>query len=74
MTVVTRDLLPAVDARVVFRIEVFKSKRANRRDLRDVLAGFRPVEVPRVAGKNDHAAGRKRLKLRQRSKRSPKPT
>ena len=45
-------------ARIVFPIDVFKAKRPNRRHLRDVLAGFRPMEVGGVAGKNDHRAGR----------------
>ena len=43
--------------RIVFPIDVFKAKRPNRRHLRDVLAGFRPMEMGRVAGKNDHGAG-----------------
>jgi len=43
--------------RIVFPIDLFKAKRPNRRHLRDVLAGFRPMEMGRVAGKNDHGAG-----------------
>ncbi len=45
-------------SRIVFRVEVFQSERAYRGDLRDVLAGFRPVEMVRVAGENDYGAGR----------------
>src|ERR1700689_246063 len=45
-------------SRIVFRVEVFQSKRPQRGYLRDVLAGFRPVEMVRVAGENDYGAGR----------------
>src|SRR5271156_3040590 len=45
-------------SRIVFRVEVFQPKRSQRGYLRDVLAGFRPVEMGRVAGENDHGAGR----------------
>jgi len=31
--------------RVVFRVDEFKAKRPNRRHLRDVVAGLRPMEV-----------------------------
>src|SRR6476619_4545671 len=44
-------------SRIVFPIDVFKAKRPNRRHLRDVLAGFCPMEMGRVAGKNDHGTG-----------------
>jgi hypothetical protein len=37
--------------------EVFESKRPHRGYLGDVLAGFRPVEMGRVARENDHGAG-----------------
>ena len=47
-----------VVSRIVFRAEVFQSKRPHRGYLRDVLAGFRPVEMGRVARENDHGAGR----------------
>jgi DNA-binding CsgD family transcriptional regulator len=47
-----------VVSRIVFRAEVFQSKRPDRGYLRDVLAGFRPVEMGRVARQNDHGAGR----------------
>jgi len=43
---------------IVFRAEVFHSKWPHRGDLRDILAGFRPVEMVRVAREDDHRAGR----------------
>ena len=48
---------------IVVSTEVFKSKRSNRRHLRDVLTGFRPVEMRRIAGQNDDASGRICLQL-----------
>ena len=48
---------------IVFRAEVFKSKRSNRRCLRDVLTRFRPVEMGRIARQNDDASGRICLQL-----------
>ena len=45
-------------SRIVFRAEVFQSKRPHRGYLRDVLAGFRPMEMGRVARENDYGAGR----------------
>src|SRR4029077_11146265 len=53
-----RILLRVVVSRIVFGAEVFQSKRPHRGYLRDVLAGFRPVEMGRVARENDHGAGR----------------
>jgi hypothetical protein len=53
-----RPLLRVVVSRIVFRAEVFESERPHRGNLRDVLAGFRPVEMGRVARENDHGAGR----------------
>jgi hypothetical protein len=53
-----RCLITAVVSRIVFRADVFKSKRPNRRHLRDVLTGFRPVEMGRVTGQNDDGTGR----------------
>src|SRR3984957_20048293 len=53
-----RLLLRVVISRIVFRAEVFQSKRPHRGYLRYVLAGFRPVEMVRVPGENDHGAGR----------------
>ena len=43
---------------IVVRINVFKAQRPDRRHLRDVLAGLRPMEVGCVAGQNDHGSGR----------------
>src|SRR5271156_6573710 len=48
-----RLFLRVVISRIVFRAEVFQSKRPHRGYLGDVLAGFRPVEMGRVAGKDD---------------------
>ena len=53
-----RLLLRVFVSRIVFRAEVFQSKRPHRGYLRDVLAGFRPVEMGRIAGENDHDARR----------------
>jgi len=50
--------LGASMAWIVLRVDIFKAKRPNRRHLRDVLAGPRPVEVGCVAGQNDYRAGR----------------
>src|SRR4051812_44134626 len=47
--------------RIVAVIQVFKTQRADRRDLGDVLAGLCPMEMRRVAGQYDDAAGRIRL-------------
>src|SRR5215467_6445292 len=47
--------------RIVGGIEILKTKRSDRRYLRDVLAGLSPVEVGCVAGKDDHASRRKCL-------------
>src|SRR5215471_62872 len=48
-------------ARIVSGIHILKTKRSDRCYLRDVLAGFCPVEVGRVAGEDDHASRRKCL-------------
>src|ERR1700683_5637338 len=53
-----RLLLQVAVSRIVFRAEIFQSKRPHRGYLRDVLAGFRPMEMGRVAWENDHGAGR----------------
>src|ERR1700691_3452221 len=53
-----RLLLRVAVSRIVSRADVFQSKRPDRGYLRDVLAGFRPVEMGRVARENDHGAGR----------------
>src|SRR5262249_17813286 len=44
-------------SRIVLRVLVFEAQRTNGRYLSDVLAGLCPVEVPRIAGQNDDAAG-----------------
>ena len=41
-----------------FQAKVLQSKGPHGGYLRDVLTGFRPVEMGRVARENDHGAGR----------------
>jgi hypothetical protein len=43
---------------IVAGIQVFEAQRTDGRYLRDVLTGFCPVEVIRIAGQNDDATGR----------------
>jgi hypothetical protein len=43
-------------ARIVSRMNIGQSQRADRGDLRDVLAGFCPVEMGLVARKNNETA------------------
>ena len=50
-------------ARIIGGIEKFNAERADRRYLRDVFAGSRPVEMGSVAGQHDHASRRKSLHL-----------
>jgi hypothetical protein len=50
-------------SRIVLHVLVFETQRTNGRYLSDVLAGLCPVEVPRIAGQNDDAAGWIRLDL-----------
>jgi hypothetical protein len=52
-----------VVSRIVFRAEIFQSKRPHGGYLRDVLAGFRPVKMVRVAREYDYGAGRVGLQL-----------
>ena len=52
-----RFLLRGVVSRIVFRAEVFQSKRPHRGYLRDVLAGFRPVEMGVLPGRMITAPG-----------------
>ena len=40
-------------ARIVGMIVILEAERSDRRDLRHVLAGFRPMKVPGIAGKDD---------------------
>src|SRR5271166_129508 len=58
-----RRARPVLPAWVVAGIEVFEAERTDGVDLADVLAGLRPVEVPRIAGEHDDAAGRIGLHL-----------
>lgn len=58
-----RFLLRPVVLRIVFRVDVLQTKRPNRRHLRDVLAGFSPMEMGRIAGQDDNASWRVRLQL-----------
>ena len=43
--------------RIVVRIQVFEAQRTDGRYLGDVLTGFCPMEVGRIAGQNNDAAG-----------------
>src|SRR5438552_9328896 len=43
---------------VVVQVAIFETERADRRHLRDVFAGFRPVEMPGVARQNDDTSRR----------------
>src|SRR4051794_33313351 len=43
--------------------DIFQAKRTNRRHLGDVLTGFRPVEMRRIARQNDNATGWIRLEF-----------
>src|ERR1700722_5343088 len=54
-----RLLLP----RIVRRIDIFHAQRSYRRNLRDVFAGLRPVEMRRVAGQNDDGSRWTRLQF-----------
>src|SRR6266853_1133319 len=58
-----KSLLLLVFTWIIGRIKVFEAQRTNGRYLGDVLTGFCPVEVGRIAGQNDHATGRIRLHL-----------
>ena len=49
--------------RIVFGADIFKTQRPDRGYLRDVLAGFRPVEMGRIAGQDDDAPGRIRFEF-----------
>jgi hypothetical protein len=42
---------------IVLCIDIFKAKRTDRSDLRDVLTGFRPVEMKSIARQNDYGTG-----------------
>jgi hypothetical protein len=60
---IDRCLSGVIASRIVFCAEVFKAKRPDRRYLRDVFTGFRPVEMGRITGQNDDATGRIRLEF-----------
>jgi len=62
------DILPAGPAtpsapRVVFRVQIFEADWPERRYMRDVLTGFRPVEMRGAAGQDDDGTRRVRLQL-----------
>src|SRR5258708_7094657 len=57
-----RDLCVLM-TRIVVRVMIFETQRADSRDLRDVFAGLRPMEMPGLAGQHDDAAGRIGLHL-----------
>jgi hypothetical protein len=44
--------------RIVARIQIFEAERSDRRDLRDVLAGFRPMKMWCISWKDDDAPRR----------------
>src|SRR5690348_12098349 len=48
----------ALMTRVVVQVVIFEAERADRRHLRDVFAGFRPVEMPSFPGENDDTSRR----------------
>ena len=56
-------LLRAVPAWIVMWIVIFKAERSDRRHLRDVFTGLRPMEMPGFAWKNDDASRRIGLHL-----------
>ena len=58
-----KSLLLLVSTWIIGGIKVFEAQRTNGRYLGDVLTGFCPVEVGRIAGQNDDAAGRIRIHL-----------
>jgi hypothetical protein len=60
---IASDCLLFVVARIVFRADVIRAKRTNRRHLCVVLIGFRPVEMGRIAQQNGDASGWIRLQF-----------
>src|ERR1700733_8254756 len=58
-----RVLLTTLLARVISVIEILESQWTDRRNLGDVLAGLRPVEVWCIAWQDDDAAWRIGLDL-----------
>ncbi len=59
----TREVLSGLVSQIVFRVDEFEAKRSDGRHLADVLTGFCPMKVVRVARQNDDAAGRIGSKL-----------
>src|SRR3989442_5575150 len=53
-----KSLLLLVFTWIIGGVKVFEAQRTNCRYLGDVLTGFFPVEVGRIAGQNDHGTGR----------------
>jgi hypothetical protein len=43
---------------IVGDVRIFEAERPDRINLRDVLTGLSPVEMPRISGKHKNAAGR----------------
>src|ERR1700730_1628982 len=50
-------------SRIVSRVQILEAEWANGRHLRNVFAGFGPMEMGRIAGQHDYRAGRIRLQL-----------
>jgi hypothetical protein len=72
-TVVEGDpCLNVVVSWIVLCIQIFKAKRPDRSDLRDVLTGSCPVEMKSIARQNDYAPGGYASSL-SGSNRSPRP-
>src|SRR5580700_2863069 len=53
-----RSGLRVLMARIVVCVVIFEAKRTDRRHLRDVFSGLRPMEMPGLAWKNDDASRR----------------
>jgi hypothetical protein len=60
-------------ARIVVQIVIFKAERADRRHVCDLFTGFRPVEMPGLAGQDDDAAWRIEAPTLSPSNASPSP-
>src|SRR2546425_6259049 len=58
-----KSLLLLVFTWIIGGIQVFEAQPTNGRYLGDVLTGFCPVEVGRIAGEDDDATGPVRLHL-----------
>src|SRR2546422_9904961 len=53
-----KSLLLLVFTRIIGGVKGFEGQRTNGRYLGDVLTGFCPVEVGRIAGQDDEPTGR----------------